>query len=117
LPEHWQKTVSKSALCCFRATAWQLNGLDNYLWLASTANLFLDFVEEEPELNPDNRMIIFRDQRRDWPYQSEPKITLLDSYRPDQNILEFSHQSLPASPENMLYGPGHSLTCALAMAT
>jgi hypothetical protein len=57
LPERWQKTVSKSALCCFRATvpapAWQLNGLDNYLWLASTANLFLDFVEEEPDTKAD----------------------------------------------------------------
>jgi len=153
------------------APAWQLNGLENYLWLASTANLFLDFVEEEPELNPvkyesltinaavqlsdvldslqhrfseqapsdlplflvateadsvinlpylldsfhtrfghpDNRMIVFRDQRRDWHYKPDPKITLLDSYRPDQNILEFSHQSLPASPDNLLYGVGNPL--------
>lgn len=153
------------------APAWELNGLDNYLWLASTANLFLDFVEEEPELNPvkyesltvnaavqladvldgvqnrfsaqapsdlplflvatetdsvinlpyllksfttrfshpDNRMIIFRDQRKPWPYPPNPKISLLESYRPDLNILEFSHQSLPASPENLLYGIGQPL--------
>lgn len=34
------------------APAWELNGLKNYLWLASTADLFVDFVEQEPELNP-----------------------------------------------------------------
>ncbi|MDI9243912.1 alpha/beta fold hydrolase [Marinobacter sp. CHS3-4] len=153
------------------APAWELSGLDNYLWLASTANLFLDFVEEEPELNPvkyesltinaavqltdvlegvdqrfsaedpsdlplflvateadsvidlsylmdsflrrfdhpDNRMIVFRDQRREWPYKANPAIVLLDGYRPDLNILEFSHQSLPASPDNELYGIGRPL--------
>jgi pimeloyl-ACP methyl ester carboxylesterase len=139
--------------------------------LASTANLFLNFVEKEPELNPvkyesltvnaavqltdvlkgvqerfsaqapsdlplflmateadsvinlpylldsfntrfnhpDNRMIIFRDQRKQWPYPPSPGVSLLDGYRPDQNILEFSHQSLPASPDNLLYGIGQPL--------
>ena len=153
------------------APAWQLSGLDDYLWLASTANLFLDFVEEEPELNPvkyesltlnaavqldnildtlqhrfekdtpssiplflmateadsvidlpylmasfqsqfdhpDNRMIVFRDQRRNWPFDPNSKVRLIDGYRPDLNILEFSHQSLPASPENELYGIGRPL--------
>lgn len=153
------------------APAWELNGLDNYLWLASTANLFVDFVEEEPELNPvkyeslavnaavqlgrvldglqdrfshqtptdlplflvateadsvidlpylidsfnrrfsspDNRMLVFRDQRGNWPYPPNPRIRLINSYRPDLNILEFSHQSLPASPENELYGIGRPL--------
>jgi pimeloyl-ACP methyl ester carboxylesterase len=153
------------------APAWKLNGLDNYLWLASTANLFLDFVEKEPELNPvkyesltinaavqltdvleslqtqfsapepsdvplfllateadsvinlpylidsfntrfshqDNRMLVFRDQRRSWPYPPDKRINLFDSYRPDLNILELSHQSLPASPDNLLYGVGMPL--------
>lgn len=153
------------------APAWELNGLKNYLWLASTANLFVDFVEEEPELNPvkyesfsinaavqlndvldnlkdqfsrqpvfelplflvategdsvinlpylvdtfrnrfdnaENRMLIFRDQRRDWPFPPDPNIELFDGYRPDLNILEFSHQSLPASPDNLLYGRGKPL--------
>lgn len=153
------------------APAWELNGLKNYLWMASTASLFVDFVEEEAELNPvkyesfsinaavqladvlgsvqtqfsrqpefdmplflvatqadsvinlpylmttfeqrfngdSNRMLVFRDQRRDWPFASNPHVILFDSYRPDLNILEFSHQSLPASPENLLYGPGKPL--------
>ncbi|TGN38932.1 alpha/beta hydrolase [Marinobacter confluentis] len=153
------------------APAWELNGLKNYLWLASTANLFVDFVEQEPELNPvkyesfsinaavqladvldnlrhrfeqapafdmplflvateadsvinlpylidsfntrfrnpDNQMLVFRDQRRSWPYAPNPQIMLFDSYRPDLNILEFSHQSLPASPDNELYGLGQPL--------
>jgi len=153
------------------APAWELNGLDNYLWLASAANLFLDFVEEEPELNPvkyesltvnaavqladvleslhrsfedhapsdvplflvasdadsvinlpylldsfenrfnhpGNRMVVFRDQRREWTHPENPEITLVDSYRPELNILEFSHQSMPASPENELYGVGKPL--------
>ena len=34
------------------APAWQLNRLDRYLWLAGIAELFADFVEQEPELNP-----------------------------------------------------------------
>jgi esterase/lipase len=153
------------------APAWELNGLKNYLWLAGTANLFADFVEEEPELNPvkyesfsinaavqlaevlngvqgqfnrqpevnmplflvateadsvinlpylmdtftrrfrndSNRMLVFRDQRQAWPYAADPRVTLLDGYRPDLNILEFSHQSLHASPDNLLYGPGGPL--------
>lgn len=153
------------------APAWELNGLDNYLWLASAANLFLDFVEEEPELNPvkyesltvnaavqltdllerlhrsfedrapsdlplflvasdadsvinlpylldsfenrfnhpGNGMMVFRDQRREWAHPANPDITLVDSYWPQQNILEFSHQSMPTSPENELYGIGQPL--------
>jgi hypothetical protein len=59
--------------------------------------------------HPDNRMIIFRDQRKQWPYPPSPGVSLLDGYRPDQNILEFSHQSLPASPDNLLYGIGQPL--------
>lgn len=153
------------------APAWDLNGLDDYLWLAGTANLFVDFLEEEPELNPvkyesltvnaavqlddvlenvqrqleertptnmplfmiaseadsvidlpflidsfnnrfthpDNHLMIFRDQRGAWPYDTSPRITLMDGYRPDLNILEFSHQSLPAAPDNPLYGIGQPL--------
>lgn len=34
------------------APAWELNGLREYLWLAPWADLVVDFVEEEPELNP-----------------------------------------------------------------
>jgi esterase/lipase len=149
----------------------QLNGLDNFLWLAGTANLFFDFVEREPEFNPvkyesltvnaaiqladvlegverrfavrtpsdlplflvaseadsvinlpylldtfntrfpnpGNRMTVFRDQRLEWPYPQEPRLTLINGYRPDLNILEFSHQSLPAAPDNELYGVGKPL--------
>lgn len=34
------------------APAWELNGLRDYLWLAPIADVFGDFVEKEPELNP-----------------------------------------------------------------
>ena len=34
------------------APAWELNGLSDFLWLAPVADVFGDFVEKEPELNP-----------------------------------------------------------------
>lgn len=149
------------------APAWQLNGLKDYLWLASTARLFKDFIEEEPELNPvkyesfatnsavqlsrvldnvqgllsqyrqidlpvlvaateadsvinleflvnqfrtrftnpDNRMLVFRDLREPWPEGwQDDRIISYNSYLPDNNILEFSHQSLAIAPDNELYG-------------
>ncbi len=154
------------------APAWELNGLKDYLWLASTARLFKDFVEEEPELNPvkyesfatnsavqlsdvldnvqnhlsqyqqidlpvlvaateadsvinleflveqfrtrftnpDNRMLVFRDLREPWPdIWQDNRIISFDSYLPDDNILEFSHQSLAIAPDNELYGIGQPL--------
>ncbi|MBZ2169423.1 alpha/beta hydrolase [Marinobacter sp. F4216] len=154
------------------APAWRLNGLDNYLWLAGIADLFADFVEEEPELNPvkyesvtlnagsqladvlgqtqrlleqpaaplpplflvateadsvidlgylvqtfrqrfrhpDNRMLVFRDLRKPWPDNwADPRIQSLDSYLPEENILEFSHQALAIAPDNELYGRGAPL--------
>ncbi|MEC7814631.1 MAG: alpha/beta fold hydrolase [Pseudomonadota bacterium] len=154
------------------APAWQLNRLDRYLWLARLADLFADFVEEEPELNPvkyesfainsgvqigevlkrvqtglgnsdrqplplflvateadsvinlpylteqfqtrfrhpDSRMLVFRDTRDKWvPEQTDPRIQSLNSYRPDDFILEFSHQSLLIAPDNELYGIGAPL--------
>lgn len=154
------------------APAWELNGLKDYLWLASAARLFRDFVEEEPELNPvkyesfatnsavqlsdvldkvqdmlsqyrqinlpvlvaateadsvinleflvnefrtrftnpDNRMLVFRDLREPWPDNwRDNRIVSFNSYLPDDNILEFSHQSLAIAPDNQLYGIGNPL--------
>ena len=154
------------------APAWQLNGLRDYLWLAPIADVFGDFVEKEPELNPvkyesfsfnagsqigdvisaaqnrisrhenldiplflaateadsvinldylvtqfrerftnpRNAMMIFRDIRESWPdEQSDERIRFMNSYLPDANILEFSHQSLLIAPDNELYGPGAPL--------
>ncbi|WP_296933851.1 alpha/beta fold hydrolase [uncultured Marinobacter sp.] len=154
------------------APAWQLNGLRDYLWLAPIADVFGDFVEKEPELNPvkyesfsfnagsqigdvisaaqsrinqqesidiplflaateadsvinlnylvtqfrerftnsGNAMMIFRDTREPWPdTQADDRIRFLNSYLPDSNILEFSHQSLLIAPDNELYGLGAPL--------
>lgn len=154
------------------APAWELNGLGSYLWLARVADLFGDFVEEEPELNPvkyeslafnagaqtadvlsetqdilesrqhwdlplflvateadsvinldylvqqfrnrfthpDSRMLVFRDLRQPWPDTLQsPRIESLNSFLPQFNILEFSHQSLAISANNELYGPGAPL--------
>jgi len=154
------------------APAWELNGLKDYLWLASAARLFRDFVEEEPELNPvkyesfatnsavqlsrvlngvkaqlaqyttidlpvlvaateadsvinlpflvnefrtrftspDSRMLVFRDLREPWPENwQDNRIASFNSYLPDDNILEFSHQSLAIAPDNELYGIGKPL--------
>jgi len=154
------------------APAWQLNGLRDYLWLAPIADVFADFVEKEPELNPvkyesfsfnagsqigdvisaaqgriiqkesidmplflaateadsvinldylvtqfrerfsnsGNAMVIFRDTRTPWPEaQADERIRFLNSYLPDANILEFSHQSLLVAPDNELYGLGAPL--------
>ena len=154
------------------APAWQLNGLRDYLWLAPIADVFGDFVEKEPELNPvkyesfsfnagsqigdvisaaqgrivqqetidmplflaateadsvinldylvtqfrerftnpGNAMVIFRDTRKSWPDAlADERIRFLNSYLPDANILEFSHQSLLIAPDNELYGLGAPL--------
>lgn len=154
------------------APAWQLNGLRDYLWLAPIADVFGDFVEKEPELNPvkyesfsfnagsqigdvissaqsrirqyesleiplflaateadsvinleylvtqfrkrftnpRNAMMTFRDTRKPWPdAQADERIRFLNSYLPDANILEFSHQSLLIAPDNELYGLGAPL--------
>ncbi len=154
------------------APAWQLNGLRDYLWLAPIADVFGDFVEKEPELNPvkyesfsfnagsqigdvisaaqsriiqkesldiplflaateadsvinleylvtqfrerfsnpGNAMMIFRDTRKPWPVaQADERIRFLNSYLPEANILEFSHQSLLIAPDNELYGLGAPL--------
>lgn len=154
------------------APAWQLNGLRGYLWMAPIADLFGDFVEKEPELNPvkyesfsfnagsqigdvisaaqsrmqqhdtldlplflaateadsvinldylvtqfrerfintGNAMMIFRDARQPWPEtRSDERIVFRNSYLPEANILEFSHQSLLIAPDNELYGLGAPL--------
>ncbi len=154
------------------APAWQLNGLRNYLWLAGIADVFADFVEEEPELNPvkyesvtlnaavqigdvlrkiqqaieqpasanlplflvateadsvinlnylterfrmdfvhpDSRMLIFRDTRQSWADDwHDKRMSFLNSYLPEANILEFSHQALAVAPNNELYGRGAAL--------
>lgn len=154
------------------APAWQLNGLRNYLWLAGIADVFADFVEEEPELNPvkyesvtlnaavqigdvlkktqraieqpasenmplflvateadsvinlqylterfrmnfmhpASRMLIFRDTRQPWSEDEQgERLSFLNSYLPEANILEFSHQALAVAPDNELYGRGAAL--------
>lgn len=158
------------------APAWELNGLKDYLWLASAARLFKDFVKEEQELNPvkyesfatnsavqlsrvldgvksqlsqyrtidlpilvaateadsvinlaflvnefrtrftnpDNRMLVFRDLREPWPENGQDdRIVSFNSYLPESNILEFSHQSLAIAPDNELYGIGKPLNRCL----
>jgi hypothetical protein len=60
--------------------------------------------------NPGNTMMIFRDTRENWPdTQADNRIRFLNSYLPDANILEFSHQSLLIAPDNELYGLGAPL--------
>lgn len=55
--------------------------------------------------NPVNRMLVFRDLRKPTPGSwQDNRIRSLDSYLPEQNILEFSHMALAISPENFLYG-------------
>ncbi|MDF0751788.1 alpha/beta fold hydrolase [Marinobacter sp. 71-i] len=170
------KNTPRPAGLVVLAPAWELNGLKDYLWLASAARLFTDFVEEEAELNPvkyesfatnsavqlstvldkvqallsqyrqidlpvliaateadsvinleflvnefrtrftnpDNRMLVFRDLREPWPENwRNDRIVSFNSYLPDDNILEFSHQSLAIAPNNELYGIGNPLNRCL----
>lgn len=53
--------------------------------------------------HPANRMLVFRDLRQPAPWQ-DARILSLDSYLPEQRILEFSHMALAISPDNPLYG-------------
>lgn len=60
--------------------------------------------------HPANTMMIFRDTRTPWPEaMADDRIRFLNSYLPEANILEFSHQSLLISPDNELYGSGAPL--------
>jgi len=56
-------------------------------------------------VHPRNRMVVYRDARDPLPewWQSE-RMVAFDAYLPDQRIVEFSHQSLPVSPDHPLYG-------------
>ncbi len=55
--------------------------------------------------NPANRMLVFRDLRNPAPeLQQDDRILSLDSYLPQQRILEFSHMALAIAPDNLLYG-------------
>ena len=61
-------------------------------------------------VNPRNRMLIFRDTRQAMPLaKADQRIQSLNSFLPDANILEFSHQSLLIAPGNTLYGVGAPL--------
>ncbi|WP_273205752.1 alpha/beta hydrolase [Marinobacter subterrani] len=60
--------------------------------------------------HPQSRMMIFRDMREPWGEKPvDNRIEFLNSYLPEANILEFSHQSLLISPNNELYGLGAPL--------
>lgn len=149
------------------APMWELNGLREYLWLATLAEPFIDFLEEEPEINPvkyeslavnagdevgevrervqvalrhrgevelptllvgtaadsvinldflqrtfrerlihpDSRFVLYRDTREPAPDWWRPeRMIAYDAHRPDERIVEMSHQSLPVAPDNPLYG-------------
>lgn len=59
---------------------------------------------------PANRMLVFRDLREPWPEgDGDARIRSFNSYLPELNIREFSHQSLAIAPSNPLYGPGAPL--------
>lgn len=52
-----------------------------------------------------NRMVVYRDTRRPLvPGWADERIVSLNSYLPDQRILELSHMSLNIAPDNILYG-------------
>lgn len=60
--------------------------------------------------HPDSRLLVFRDTRQAWPANREDgRTTFFNSYLPDANILEMSHQSLAIAPDNELYGLGAPL--------
>lgn len=90
--------------------------IDMPMVLAATAAdsvIDLDTLQRtfrEQFVNPRNRMVVYRDTRRALPewWQAE-RMVAFDAYRPDERILEFSHQSLPVSPAHPLYGRGGPL--------
>jgi esterase/lipase len=90
--------------------------LDTPLFLAATeadSVINLDYLVSQFQYrftNPQNRMVIFRDIREPWSeIQGDGRIRFLNSYLPEANILEFSHQSLLIAPDNELYGLGAPL--------
>ena len=94
----------------------QQESIDMPLFLAATeadSVINLDYLItqfRERFTNPGNAMVIFRDTRTPWPNaQADERIRFLNSYLPDANILEFSHQSLLIAPNNELYGLGAPL--------
>ncbi|WP_228160724.1 alpha/beta hydrolase [Marinobacter bohaiensis] len=54
--------------------------------------------------SPASRMLVYRDTRDDATLPDDPRITVRNSYLPDQRILEMSHMSLNNAPDNPLYG-------------
>lgn len=55
--------------------------------------------------HPANRMLVFRDTRQTLPeLLDDARIESLNSYLPDQRVLELSHMSLNIAPHNPLYG-------------
>lgn len=94
----------------------QQESVEMPLFLAATeadSVINLDYLVtqfRERFTNPGNAMMIFRDARKSWPdAQADERIRFLNSYLPDANILEFSHQSLLIAPDNELYGMGAPL--------
>jgi len=60
--------------------------------------------------HPGSRLLVFRDTRSPWPSATgDKRMTELNSYLPEANILEMSHQSLAIAPDNELYGLGAPL--------
>ena len=60
--------------------------------------------------HPASRLLVFRDTRSPWPSSMrDERMAELNSYLPEANILEMSHQSLAIAPDNELYGLGAPL--------
>lgn len=60
--------------------------------------------------HPASRLLVFRDTRRPWSVpEQDNRVKVLNSYLPEANILEMSHQSLVIAPDNELYGLGAPL--------
>lgn len=60
--------------------------------------------------HPASRLLVFRDTRRPWSVpEQDNRVKVLNSYLPEANIVEMSHQSLAIAPDNELYGLGAPL--------
>lgn len=60
--------------------------------------------------NPKNRLLIYKDKRKNhFSKYKDPRLIFKNSYLPEQNIVNFSHLSLPISPKHPIYGKGKKL--------
>lgn len=61
-------------------------------------------------VHPGSRLLVFGDTRSPWPIaKQDDRVQVRNSYLPESNILEMSHQSLAIAPDNELYGLGAPL--------